>query len=90
MITESEKQLTCMYAHTTHRAADEFASSIFLHIRGGQVSFRAAGETHLWNQQLGPPFVSFSSRTALAKADYITLYEKNGRVHSIILQWFHK
>lgn len=84
VITESDKLLTCMYAHTTHRAADELASSVFLHIRGGQVSFRAAGETHLWNQRLGPPFVSFSCRTALAQADYFTLYERN--VHSTVLQ----
>lgn len=87
MITESDKLLTCMYAHTTHRAADELASSVFLHIRGGQVSFGAAGETHLWNQWLGPLFVSsFICRTALAQADYVTLYERNGRVHSTVLQ----
>lgn len=77
------KVLTCMYTHTTLRAADELATAVFLQIRGGQVSFRAAGEAHLWNQWHGPLIVSsFSCRIALPQADYITLYRRNGKVHN--------
>jgi len=74
-------KLTGVYAHTTHRAADELASAIFIQIRGGQVSpLRAAGEAHLWNQWHGPLLSSFSCRTALAQTDYITLHRWNSNL----------